>query len=172
MRGDEVEALYDYSWAWKHPQLKSCGKTGLLRQMLRLGVSMQSLLSMWLGTWPHLGLWPLLMTLGCSGDDNLVEWTKLDEPAIAHAPEGKPLTGFRDPFIIQKGGKGKPWRLIIGSGTKQHGGTILLYESNVPTHGERRGCIADLWYSSIKSCLVMRAHYWSLLVCRHERCIV
>ena len=71
-----------------------------------------------------------------------MEWKKLDQPAIAHGPEGKPLTGFRDPFIIQKGGKGKPWRLIIGSGTKEHGGTILLYESNVPTHGEWRFCSA------------------------------
>ncbi|KAK9867678.1 hypothetical protein WJX84_009640 [Apatococcus fuscideae] len=68
-------------------------------------------------------------------DDNLVEWTKRDEAAIAHPPSGRPLTGFRDPFIIQKGAQGKPWRLIIGSGTKADGGTILLYESAVPTHG-------------------------------------
>ena len=71
------------------------------------------------------------------GDDNLVEWTKREEPAITHPPSGRPLTGFRDPFIIQRGSKGStPWRLIIGSGTKEQGGTILLYESDVPTHGE------------------------------------
>lgn len=40
------------------------------------------------------------------------------------------LTGFRDPFIIQKGGGGAKWRLILGSGIKGKGGTILLYESD------------------------------------------
>ena len=38
--------------------------------------------------------------------------------------------GFRDPFIIQRGdGLNRPWRMLVGSGVKGKGGTLLLYES-------------------------------------------
>ena len=64
-----------------------------------------------------------------AGDARLQGWEKLQEPAIAGPPPGMQLTGFRDPFVIQRGQDGQPWQLIIGSGVKGRGGTILLYQS-------------------------------------------
>ena len=56
-------------------------------------------------------------------------WTKRGEPLIPFPPSGD-LVGFRDPYIIQRGdGAGKPWKLIVGSGIKGQGGTLLLYTS-------------------------------------------
>ena len=73
----------------------------------------------------------------CTGDANLLTWQKLMEPAIAAPPPGMKLTGFRDPFVIQRGGGGKPWLLIIGSGIKgKSHGTILLYQSDKAASGE------------------------------------
>ena len=45
-------------------------------------------------------------------------------------PQGQVLVGFRDPYIIQRGGHMLPWRIAIGSGIKGKGGTILLYSSD------------------------------------------
>ncbi len=67
-------------------------------------------------------------------DDNLVTWTKQDEPLILYPP-GNDFVGFRDPYIIQKGGNGKPWTLVLGSGVKDKGGTLLLYTSDSLLHG-------------------------------------
>ena len=63
---------------------------------------------------------------------------KNKEPAIALPPQGMALTGFRDPYIIQKGGNGEKWKLILGSGTKEQGGTILLYESDKAASGKHK----------------------------------
>ena len=71
-----------------------------------------------------------------AGDSSLRTWEKLREPAIAAPPSGMKLTGFRDPFVIQRGGSGKPWLLIIGSGVKGRAGTILLYSSQQAASGE------------------------------------
>ena len=45
------------------------------------------------------------------------------------------LTGFRDPFIFQQGGHDSTWKLILGSGVKDKGGTILLYHSKSASTG-------------------------------------
>ena len=37
--------------------------------------------------------------------------------------------GFRDPYVIQVGGSGRDWRIIIGSGIAGKGGTLLVYAS-------------------------------------------
>ena len=57
-------------------------------------------------------------------------WTKRDAPIIEHPPKGQALTGFRDPYIIQRGGGGQTWKIAIGSGVKGQGGTILQYTSD------------------------------------------
>ena len=70
-----------------------------------------------------------------AGDDHLKVWRKQEAPAIAGPPKGMPLTGFRDPFVIRKGSSTQPWLLIIGSGLKDQGGTILLYQSDHAASG-------------------------------------
>ena len=49
---------------------------------------------------------------------------------MEHPPQSRALTGFRDPYIIQRGGGGGPWKIAIGSGIKGSGGTILQYTSD------------------------------------------
>lgn len=73
-------------------------------------------------------------SVALTGDDNLTLWTKTDRPLILYPP-GNELVGFRDPFIIQQGGCGKPWKLILGSGIRGKGGTLLLYTSDSLQHG-------------------------------------
>ncbi|BDA48086.1 Fructan 6-exohydrolase [Coccomyxa sp. Obi] len=63
-------------------------------------------------------------------DDDLVTWTKQSRPLIELPPPNEGLVGFRDPYIIQRGVDGRPWQLIIGSGVKGKGGTLLLYTSD------------------------------------------
>ena len=63
------------------------------------------------------------------GDDQLLQWAKLPQPVIPHPPPGMQLAGFRDPYVIRKGGNGQDWHLLIGSGLKGQGGTLLLYKS-------------------------------------------
>ena len=40
------------------------------------------------------------------------------------------LTGFRDPYIVQKGGPKQKWKMLLGSGIKGQGGTLLVYEAS------------------------------------------
>lgn len=70
-----------------------------------------------------------------AGDKHLSTWRKEKAPAIAGPPKGMRLTGFRDPFVIRRGSPGQPWQLIIGSGIKDEGGTILLYQSDAAATG-------------------------------------
>lgn len=61
-------------------------------------------------------------------DPKLVAWSKVDAPFLALPPPGLPLTGWRDPFVIQRGnGKGKPWIILMGAGLPNEGGTSLIY---------------------------------------------
>ena len=81
-----------------------------------------------------------------AGDERLSVWRKQAAPAIAGPPKGLALTGFRDPFVVQRGSPGKkPWLLILGSGIKGRGGTILLYQSHSAAAGalpRARGLLA------------------------------
>lgn len=63
-------------------------------------------------------------------------WTKQSRPLIELPPPNEGLVGFRDPYIIQRGVNGRHWKLIIGSGVKGNGGTILLYTSEDLLNGE------------------------------------
>jgi beta-fructofuranosidase len=76
-------------------------------------------------------------------DNSLIAWTKIDEPVLALPPTGLPkLTGFRDPFVFARKTESSPWKMIVGSGFKGQGGTILLYHSQSLTEGElgKRTC--------------------------------
>lgn len=71
----------------------------------------------------------------CSlGDDRLCRWTKV-ESIIAAPPPSLPVTGFRDPYVIQTGGNGRDWLLVIGSGIDNKGGALLLYRSQELSSG-------------------------------------
>ncbi|KAK9807040.1 hypothetical protein WJX72_011542 [[Myrmecia] bisecta] len=72
----------------------------------------------------------------CDPDDTrLVSWAKLDKPAIHFPPPGMALEGWRDPFVFQRGGAGREWRLVLGSGVKGRGGTLLVYKSQDAAQG-------------------------------------
>ena len=77
-----------------------------------------------------------LIDSGCgSGDVDLIRWHKQEQPIIPHPPENMKLTGFRDPYIIQKGGPNQKWKMLLGSGIEGQGGTLLLYEAADLTSG-------------------------------------
>lgn len=62
-------------------------------------------------------------------DDCLKSFTKCEKPIVSLPPPDLNLTGWRDPFVVKgrhKGGK----LMLIGSGIKGQGGTILKYTSN------------------------------------------
>ena len=70
-----------------------------------------------------------------AGDDKLIRWHKLKRPFIPLPPSNMPLTGWRDPFIFEKGGPGREWTLLIGSGVKGAFGAVLVYKSSALTAG-------------------------------------
>lgn len=71
------------------------------------------------------------MLLMCHADDPLlVHWTKLEFPWLALPPRND-LGGWRDPFVIGRPGQNglDCWTLVIGSGIKFNGGTVLVYRT-------------------------------------------
>jgi sucrose-6-phosphate hydrolase SacC (GH32 family) len=67
--------------------------------------------------------------LPCAGDADLEQWSKQDVPFLPLPPPDLPLTGWRDPFVIQRGENGKDWIILMGAGLKDQGGTTLIYRS-------------------------------------------
>ena len=92
-----------------------------------------------------------------SGDPLLSRWRKLEAPVLPLPPANLPLVGWRDPFIFEvKGevregmmarGEGgaegeeeqnnnsdhhrhREWGMLLGSGFKGRGGTVLVYRSD------------------------------------------
>ncbi|MGC9949224.1 MAG: glycoside hydrolase family 32 protein [Bryobacteraceae bacterium] len=58
---------------------------------------------------------------------DLTEWKKFaGNPVIAAPPAGLEVTGFRDPAVWKEG---DTWLMAVGSGFRQKGGAVLLYES-------------------------------------------
>lgn len=49
-------------------------------------------------------------------------------------PRGQ-LAGFRDPYIFARGGGGRPWKMLLGSGVPGRGGTLLVYHAPTLTSG-------------------------------------
>lgn len=70
--------------------------------------------------------WRETQCLAVAQDDNLRTWEKLPQPVIGAPPKGIEVTGFRDPCLWRDG---QQWMLILGSGIRNEGGTILLYSS-------------------------------------------
>ena len=70
--------------------------------------------------------WREVQCLAVSKDPDLRTWEKLAEPVIAAPPSGMAVTGFRDPCVWREGDQ---WWLVLGSGTRERGGAILLYRS-------------------------------------------
>ena len=59
--------------------------------------------------------------------DNLRTWERHERnPVVPGPPPGMEVTGFRDPYVWQEG---EVWYLLMASGTKEAGGTALLYQS-------------------------------------------
>jgi beta-fructofuranosidase len=72
-------------------------------------------------------VWREVQCLAVSHDPNLLSWDKLPNPVIAVPPAGLAVTGFRDPCVWRED---NVWWLILGSGTREKGGAILLYRSD------------------------------------------
>ncbi len=60
--------------------------------------------------------------------DGMVTWEKIEQnPVIAAPPEGLDVVGFRDPCVWRER---DTWKMLVGSGLRDRGGTVLLYESS------------------------------------------
>lgn len=70
--------------------------------------------------------WRETQCLAVTQDNDLRTWKKLPTPVISSPPPGLEVTGFRDPALWREGDN---WMLILGSGLRGKGGTILLYSS-------------------------------------------
>jgi len=65
-----------------------------------------------------------------SADPELRTWTKRPAPVIPAPPPGMKVTGFRDPAPWREPALyPEGWLMAVGSGTKEHGGCVLLYKS-------------------------------------------
>ena len=64
-----------------------------------------------------------------AGDATLSVWNKVDKPVLLFPPENLQLVGWRDPYIFERGGNGKEWGMLMGSGLKGKGGAVLIYRS-------------------------------------------
>ena len=72
-------------------------------------------------------------------DKHLNKWQKQTGPVIPLPPTGMgKLTGFRDPFVFARKSQTTPWKMIIGSGSEEQGGTILVYHSDSLSEGISR----------------------------------
>jgi len=65
-----------------------------------------------------------------SADPELRTWSKRATPVIPTPPPGMKVTGFRDPAPWREPALYPDgWLMAVGSGTKEHGGCVLLYKS-------------------------------------------
>lgn len=89
----------------------------------------------------YTGVHPEVQLLAVSRD-GLRTWEKRSKPILAGPPEGWTRTDFRDPCVWREG---ETWRMLIGTGIKEVGGTALLYRSADLLHWEALGalCIGD-----------------------------
>jgi beta-fructofuranosidase len=76
-------------------------------------------------------VWRETQCLAVAQDNDLRIWKKLQDPVIAIPPVGLSVTGFRDPCLWREGDN---WMLILGSGSLEKGGMILLYTSKDLRH--------------------------------------
>ena len=73
-------------------------------------------------------------------DHNCVKWRKVEEPFIALPPscdDVPDMVGWRDPYIFEVKGEGdyEEWGILIGSGHKTTGGSVMIYRSKQLSSG-------------------------------------
>ena len=75
-----------------------------------------------------------------TGDKNLVTWQKAEMPLIGLPPSSLPLVGWRDPFIfeVSDSSSGGRWGMLMGSGLKGKGGSVMIYRADSLLGGEQR----------------------------------
>jgi len=79
----------------------------------------------------YTGVNPETQCIATSSGD-LTKWTKYPRnPVIAAPPAGLAVTGFRDPAVWKEG---DTWLMALGSGFRDKGGAVLLYESKDLRH--------------------------------------
>jgi beta-fructofuranosidase len=75
----------------------------------------------------YTGVSPEVQCLATSNDE-MIEWKRHPRnPVIASPPQGLEVTGFRDPCVWWESDL---WHMLVGSGFKRVGGTVLLYTSD------------------------------------------
>lgn len=67
--------------------------------------------------------------LAVAEDDALLHWRKLPQPVIDAPPAGMEVTGFRDPSPWRDEKDGQ-WYMVVASGQRGVGGSVLLYKSS------------------------------------------
>lgn len=66
----------------------------------------------------------------CSGDPDLKEWQQLPGTFLPQPPADMDITGWRDPFVLERPSEGNPWwYVMVGAGVKHKTGTALVYRS-------------------------------------------
>lgn len=78
-------------------------------------------------------------------DPELRDWIKLPGPFLPQPPAAMNLSGWRDPFVLEKpssssdseDGHNPWWYVMVGAGVQNKCGTALVYRSKNLTEG---GC--------------------------------
>ncbi|MEU6511560.1 glycoside hydrolase family 32 protein [Streptomyces sp. NPDC046942] len=74
------------------------------------------------------------------GDDRLLDWRPLPDPAVAAPPAGLDVVMFRDPFVFHHGGR--RWALV-GAGHADGTPSVLLYDCQELTDWRFTGVLLD-----------------------------
>lgn len=82
-------------------------------------------------------------------DETLETWVKQKEPMIAVPPADMKLVGWRDPYIFETLNEQdeREWGMLLGSGIKGRGGSVMIYRSKSLRTGES---IINLPYIDLK----------------------
>ena len=67
-------------------------------------------------------------------------------------PSNRQVMGFRDPYVIEAGGGGRKWRIVLGSGIAGAGGALLVYASSELTSGAVHALISATSLPGFKMC--------------------
>jgi hypothetical protein len=81
----------------------------------------------------------VLAVLCCriTDDPELKEWVKLPGPFLPQPAAALQLTGWRDPFILERPCGSSPcWYVMVGAGVKGKCGTALVYRNRDLKSGE------------------------------------
>jgi beta-fructofuranosidase len=80
---------------------------------------------------------PHVASPACADDPDLKQWLKLPGSFLQSPSPDLGLTGWRDPFVLQRPGPDSDWwYVMIGAGVKDSCGTALVYKSRRLTSGE------------------------------------